>query len=93
MLEQSHENNQVNLSACPDHYVLRPFGENELEVIETTGNSPLLVPFFIVFSDETVLKTHRNKCYQYQSTGVARMKDGTIIDGVQCKFKYTYIKM
>ena len=32
MLEQSDENNQVNLSACPDHYVLRPFGENELRL-------------------------------------------------------------
>lgn len=48
MLEQSRENNKVNLSACPDHYVLRPFGENELEVIETTGNSPFPVQFFIV---------------------------------------------
>lgn len=47
MLEQSRENNQVNLSACPDHYVLRPFGENELEVIETTGNSPFPVQFLL----------------------------------------------
>ncbi len=46
MLEQSDENNQVNLSACPDHYVLRPFGENELEVIETTGNSPFQFNFY-----------------------------------------------
>ncbi|GLV64523.1 hypothetical protein Bmyc01_31930 [Bacillus mycoides] len=90
MLEQSRENNQVNLSACPDHYVLRPFGENELEVIETTGNSPFPVQFFIVFGDETGLKTPRDKSYQYQSTGVARMKDGTIIGGVRHQFKDTY---
>ena len=51
MLEQSRENDQVNLSACPDHYVLRPFGENELEVIETTGNSPFPVQFYC-FGDE-----------------------------------------
>lgn len=89
MLEQSDENNQVNLSACPDHYVLRPFGENELEVIETTGNSPFPVQFFIVFGDETGLKTPRDKSYQYQSTGVARMKDGTTIGGVRHQFKDT----
>lgn len=82
-------NNQVNLSACPDHYVLRPFGQNELEVIETTGNSPFPVRFFIVFGDETGLKTPRDKSYQYQSTGVARMKDGTTIGGVRHQFKNT----
>ncbi|AIQ24154.1 hypothetical protein NSQ90_15480 [Paenibacillus sp. FSL H7-0737] len=89
MLEQSRENDKVNLSACPDHYVLRPFGENELEVIETTGNSPFPVQFFIVFDDETGLKTPRDNSYQYQSAGVARMKDGTIIGGVRHQFKDT----
>ncbi|MDT8979134.1 hypothetical protein RQP50_23115 [Paenibacillus sp. chi10] len=89
MLEQSRENNQVNLSACPDHYVLRPCGKNELEVIETTGNSPFPVQFFIVYGDETGLKTPRDNSYQYQSTGVARMKNGTIIGGVRHQFKDT----
>lgn len=91
MLKQSHENDQVNLSACPDHYVLKPFGENELEVIETTGNSPFPVQFFIVFDDETGLKTPRDSSYQYQSVGVARMKDGTVIGGVRHQFKNTDI--
>lgn len=89
MLKQSHENDQVNLSACPDHYVLRPFGENELEVIETTGNSPYPVQFFITFDDETGLKTPRDHSYKYQSVGVARMKDGTIIGGVRHQLKDT----
>lgn len=89
MLMQSHENDQVNLSACPDHYVLRPFGENELEVIETTGNSPFPIQFFIVFDDETGLRTPRDNSYKYQSVGVARMKDGTIIGGVRHQFKDT----
>ena len=88
MLEQSDENNQVNLSACPDHYVLRPFGENELRL------SKLLVILhfqfnFYCFGDETGLKTPRDKSYQYQSTGVARMKDGTTIGGVRHQFKDT----
>ncbi|MFJ7933932.1 hypothetical protein [Sporosarcina sp. NPDC096371] len=89
MLKQSSENDFINLSACPDHYVLRPFGENGQEVIEYTGNSPLPVQFFIVYGDETGLKTPRDNAYQYQSVGVARMKDGTVIGGVRHQFKNT----
>ncbi|GIN73163.1 hypothetical protein J14TS2_36380 [Bacillus sp. J14TS2] len=89
MLNPSVENNRVNLSACPDHYALRPLGENELEVIETTGNSPVPVQFFIVFEDETGLQTLRDNSYAYQSVGVARMKDGTVIGGVRHQIKDT----
>src|SRR5699024_10213742 len=79
MLNPSEENNRVNLSACSDHYTLRPLGENELEVIETTGNSPVPVQFFIAFNDEMGLQTPRDYSYAYQSVGVARMRDGTVI--------------
>lgn len=89
MLNPSEENNRVNLSACPDHYALRPLGENKLEVIETTGNSPVPVQFFIVFEDETGLQTPRDHSYAYQSAGVARTKEGTIIGGVRHQIKDT----
>ena len=89
MLNPSEENNRVNLSACPDHYALRPLGENELEVIETTGNSPVPVQFFIAFNDEMGLQTPRDYSYAYQSVGVARMKDGTVIGGVRHQVKDT----
>ncbi|WP_080876104.1 hypothetical protein [Oceanobacillus timonensis] len=89
MLNSSDKNNRVNLSACPDHYALRPLGENELEVIETTGNAPLPVQFFIVFDDETGLQTPRDDAYAYQSAGVARLKDGTVIGGVRHQIKDT----
>ncbi|TQS71983.1 hypothetical protein DX933_15560 [Ornithinibacillus gellani] len=89
MLNSSIENNRINLSACPDHYALRPLGENELEVIETTGNAPVPVQFFIVFDDETGLQTPRDQAYAYQSVGVARMKDGTVIGGVRHQIKDT----
>ncbi|MFJ5671415.1 hypothetical protein ACIQAS_07150 [Bacillus safensis] len=89
MLNPSEENTRVNLSACPDHYALRPLGENELEVIETTGNSPVPVQFFIVFDDETRLQTPRDPSYTYQSVGVARMKNGTVIGGVRHQIKDT----
>jgi len=89
MLNPSDENDRVNLSACPDHYALRPLGKNELEVIETTGNSPLPVQFFIVFDDEKGLQTPRDYSYEYQSVGVARLKDSTVIGGVRHQIKDT----
>ncbi|MDC6266473.1 hypothetical protein [Lysinibacillus fusiformis] len=89
MLNQSDENNRVNLSACPDHYALRPLGEKELEVIETAGNAPLPSQFFIVFDDETGLQTPRDHSYEYQSVGVARLKDGRVIGGVRHQIKDT----
>ncbi|MFC7679115.1 hypothetical protein [Paenibacillus sp. GCM10028914] len=89
MLKQLLENDLVNLSACPDHYVLKPYGKNGQEVIEFTGNSPFPVQFFIVYGDETGLKTPRDSSYHYQSAGVARMKDGTVIGGVRHQFKNT----
>lgn len=87
MLTQSKENNEVNLAACPDHYVLRPTGENTLEVIETTGNSPLPVQFFIDYGDDSGIQTPRDKSYEYQSVGIARLKNGTLLGGVRHQFK------
>ena len=88
MLEDSPENRKINLAACPDHYVLRSFDET-LEVIETTGNTPVPTQFFITFNDETGLKEPRNLNYPYQSTGIAKLKDGTIVGGVRHQFRDT----
>lgn len=87
MLVQSRENNKVNLSAYPEHYVLRSLGENNLEVIETTGNAPVPVQFFIDYGSEIGLQTPRDYSYEYQSAGVAKLKDGTLIGGVRHQFK------
>lgn len=89
MLTQSRKNDEVNLSACPEHYVLRPLGENTLEVIETTGNSPLPVQFFIEYDNKTGIQTPRDSSYEYQSTGIARLKNGTLLGGVRHQFKET----
>lgn len=89
MLKQSRKNDEVNLSACPEHYVLRPLGKNTLEVIETTGNSPLPVQFFIEYNNETGIQTARDCSYEYQSTGIARLKNGTLLGGVRHQFKET----
>ena len=89
MLKESGKNNEVNLSAYPEHYVLRPLGQNILEVIETTGNSPLPVQFFIGYDNETVIQTPRDYSYEYQSTGIAKLKSGEVIGGVRHQFKET----
>lgn len=88
MLENTEEHRRANLAACPDHYVLLPHGET-LEVIETAGGSPVPTQFFITFDDETGLQEPRNPSYPYQSTGIAKLKDGTIIGGVRHQFRNT----
>lgn len=89
MLTQSRKNDEVNLSACPEHYVLRALGENTLEVIETTGNSPLPVQFFIEYGNQIGIQTVRDYSYEYESTGVARLKNGVLLGGVRHQFKET----
>lgn len=88
MLEENEEYKKVNLAACPDHYVLNPH-DGILEVIETTGCSPVPTQFFITFDDETGLREPRDLSYEYQSVGVAKLKDGTVIGGVRHQFKNT----
>lgn len=86
MMSNSIDTQFINLSACPEHYALR-FNNNILEVIEATGNSPIPTQFFISFNDETGIITPRDNSYPYQSVGVAKLKDGTIIGGVRHQFK------
>jgi len=88
MLEENEEYRKVNLGACPDHYVLKP-GNGTLEIIETTGCTPVPTRFFITFNDETGLKEPRDLSYPYQSTGIAKLNDGAIIGGVRHQFRDT----
>lgn len=87
MLESSPEHNHVNLTACPEHYVLKPTGSASLGVIETCGNAPLPFQFFITFGDESAVKTALDISFEYQSVGTARLKDRTPIGGVRHQFK------
>jgi hypothetical protein len=88
MMEDREEYRTVNLSVCPDHYALIPRGKT-LEIIETTGNTPVPTRFFITFNDETGLITPRDPSYPYQSTGIAKLENGTIIGGVRHQFRDT----
>lgn len=88
MMQDTPEHRKANLAACPVHYALVPHGET-LEVIETAGNAPVPTQFFITFNDETGLQEPRDFSYPYQSTGIAKLKDGTIIGGVRHQFRDT----
>lgn len=79
-------NQRDNLAACPDHYLLEPRGI-VLEVIETTGGSPLPAQFFLRFGDPSGLKTPRDPSYPYESAGTARLADGMVIGGVRHQFR------
>lgn len=87
MLQPTPENDAVNLSACPDHFVLRPLGDGGLEVIETTGGSPFPMQFFIDYDDEHGLSIPRDTSYPFQSVGIARLKNGTAVGGVRHQFR------
>ncbi len=88
MLNATVENRTVNVSVCPDHYLLHP-QNGTLEVIETAGNSPLPTQFFITFDDEAGINEPRDLSYTHQSVGIAKLKDGTVIGGVRHQFKNT----
>ncbi|WP_207666103.1 MULTISPECIES: hypothetical protein [Clostridia] len=89
MVEAAKEHRKVNLSVYPEHYVLTPDKNGVLEVIETTGNAPVPVQFFITFGDESGLSEPKNPKFTYQSAGVAKLDDGTIIGGVRHQFRDT----
>lgn len=86
MANDTAANRRVNLLVCPDHYVLEPRA-NVLEVIETTGGSPFPAQFFMQFDDDSGVKTPRDAAFPHQSTGTARLSDGTVIGGVRHQFR------
>lgn len=89
MVEASKRNRKVNLSVYPEHYILTPDKNGILEVIETTGNAPIPVQFFISFGDENGILEPENPQFTHHSAGVAKLKDGTIIGGVRHQFRNT----
>ncbi|MDC3960003.1 hypothetical protein [Polyangium jinanense] len=75
------------LAACPDHFVIRPRSDGQLEVLETTGGSPLATRFFIDYVDTSTLVTAPDPSFPHQIAGVARASDGTAIGGVRHQFR------
>ena len=88
MLEDTPHNRKINLAACPEHYALVARGDT-LEVVEKVGCCPVPTQFFITYNDETGLITARDTSYPYQSVGIAKLKNGTVIGGIRHQFRDT----
>ena len=72
----------------PDHYALIPRNDTlrgDRNSWQYSGSNTV----FITFQDETGIQEPRDLSYPFQSAGVARLKDGTVIGGVRHQFRNT----
>ncbi|KAF9969278.1 hypothetical protein BGZ73_008461 [Actinomortierella ambigua] len=77
------ESKMMRLNACPDHYAMGLTKDNTLEIIETTGGSPLPAQIFFRKGDETGMLSKRDPTYEVQMHGAARSKNGRVIGGIR----------
>lgn len=82
MLRNPEQHAQINLAACPDHYVLQPKGE-VLEVLESTGSSPFASRFFMHYGDERGIATPPDPNFTHQSYGTARSAESLDIGAIR----------
>lgn len=89
-LQNSNNNRELNLLANPDHYVSIGHPNEEQEVIEVTGGSPLPTHFYLTYDDDLGLQSEADKNkYPIQLPGVAKTEDGDIVGGVRHQFGET----
>lgn len=88
MLEKTDAHKSVNLGACPDHYALQPHGD-KLEVIETAGNSPLPIQFFLDLGGGAKIEEPRDASYPFQTVGAASLANSSNIGGIRHQFRDT----
>lgn len=81
-------NERVLLGATPDHYLLHMDASGtKMEVVETTGGSPLASRFFIDMEDTASLRCPIDASFPVQFPGVARTAKGVPIGGVRHQFR------
>lgn len=83
MLNNNEINSKYNLSANPDHYILKGIGKNTQEVVEAPAGLFIQTQFFIEYGNDNGLKSKIDKDYPFQATGRCCLKDGTCIGGVR----------
>lgn len=83
---RSHDDATM-LSATPDHYLLRTSEGDVMEIIETTGGSPVASRFFVDPADRVGLQTPEDASFPLRFAGVARTKSGRSIGGVCHQFR------
>lgn len=89
MLNNTEENRRCCLRANPDHYLLRGCGENVQEVIEVTGEMPVVSHFFIRYGDFNGLQSKQEAEYPYQAAGMSYLDNGLAIGAVRHQIKNT----
>ncbi|KAG0012681.1 hypothetical protein BGZ81_001435 [Podila clonocystis] len=82
-LNGADEYKMMRLKSCPDHYLISMTNDNTMEIIETTGGSPLPTQFFFRQGDEEGMRSKRDPTYDVQMHGAARSKSGTIIGALR----------
>jgi len=76
------------LGATPDHYLLHTDAEGTMQVVETTGGSPLASRFFMNPADQDSLRSPVDPAFlPVQIAGVARLASGLAIGGVRHQFR------
>jgi hypothetical protein len=75
------------IAAHPDHFLIDTDADGLLEVIETTGGSPLATRFFVDYEDASPLVTVRDPAFSVEAAGVARTERGMAIGGVRHQFR------
>lgn len=81
-------NERALLSATPDHYLLHTDASGtKMEVVETTGGSPLASRFFIDMDDTATLRSPIDATFPVQFPGVARTAKGIPVGGVRHQFR------
>ncbi|KAG0096818.1 hypothetical protein BGZ93_003929 [Podila epicladia] len=82
-LNGADEYKMMCLKACPDHYLISKTNDNAVEIIETTGGSPLPTQFFFHQGDEEGMRSKRDPTYDVQMHGAARSKSGAVIGALR----------
>ena len=77
------------LGATPDHYLLHTDADGVMQVVETTGGSPLASRFFIDLANTNLesLRSPIDLAFPVQFAGVARIANGLVIGGVRHQFR------
>ncbi|KAF9273141.1 hypothetical protein BGZ68_001769 [Mortierella alpina] len=82
-LSSDDEHKMMCFMACPDHYLISMTNDNSLEIIETTGGSPLPAQFFFRQGDEEGMRSERDSTYDVQMHGAVRTKNGTVFGALR----------
>lgn len=80
---------RIMVAANPDHFLIGTDPRGDLEIIETTGGSPLPSRFFVNYEDTDSLRSPVDPRFEADASGVARSLSGLAIGGIRHQFRDT----